>query len=161
VGDDRKSRTQKKNEDRALQKLGEKLITLSREQLENIDLPDELMEAVLFAGKIKSHGARRRQIQTIGAIMRKIDPEPVRNALEQIRLGDFRQTSAFKKIEKWRNELVNGNRQIIDEIVRSCPAAERQRLNQLAANARRASESKKGKKSTRLLFRYLRQISDF
>jgi len=40
--DDRKSRTQKKNEARALQKLGEQLIAISSEQLKSIDISDDL-----------------------------------------------------------------------------------------------------------------------
>jgi ribosome-associated protein len=160
VDGDCRSRTQKKIEDRALQKLGERLTTLSPEQLETIDLPDELLEAVLLVGNIKSHGARRRQMQTIGAIMRRIDPEPVRNGLEKIRRQDFSQSSAFKRVEKWRDLLVAGNSDIIEEITRSCPAAERQRLKQLAATARRECGTPKGRKSARLLFRYLRQVSE-
>ncbi len=42
MDDDRKSRTQKKNEARALQKLGEQLVALSSEQLERIDISDDL-----------------------------------------------------------------------------------------------------------------------
>ena len=80
----RKSRTQKKNEAKALQKLGEQLVALSSEQLESIDVSDDLRNAVIFAGKIKSHGAKRRQLQYIGTIMRDIDPEPIRNTLEKI-----------------------------------------------------------------------------
>jgi len=85
-----KSRTQKKNEDRALQRLGEQLITLPFDQLQMMDLPDELLTAIKDARKIKSHGARRRQIQYIGALMRHIDPQPIETALERIRSGSLR-----------------------------------------------------------------------
>ena len=85
---DEKSRTRKKNEDRALQRLGEQLVALPSGQLETIGLTDELLEAIEFARKIKKHGARRRQIQYIGALMRHIDPQPIETALERIRLGN-------------------------------------------------------------------------
>ena len=84
MDDDRKSRTQKKNEARALQKLGEQLVALSSGQLESIDISDDLRNAVIVAGKTKSYGARRRQLQYIGTLMRDIDPEPIQNALENI-----------------------------------------------------------------------------
>ena len=100
MDDDRKSRTQKKNEARALQQLGEQLVTLSSEQLESINISDDLHDAVVVAGKTKSYKARRRQLQYIGALMRDIDPEPIQNALENIRLGDHQKILAFKKIEK-------------------------------------------------------------
>jgi ribosome-associated protein len=82
-----KSRTQRKKEDRALQRLGEQLVALPPGQLENMGLPDELLEAIKLAHKIKSHGARRRQIQYIGALMRHIDPQPIETALHRIQEG--------------------------------------------------------------------------
>jgi ribosome-associated protein len=159
MNDDRKSRTQKKNEARALQKLGEKLVALSSEQLDNIDISYDLRNAVIVAGKTKSHGARRRQLQYIGTLMRDIDPEPIRNALENIRFGDYQKILAFKKIEKWRDELKKGNRVLIEEILNNYPDAERQRLTQLARNARNEYEAGKSVKSSKILFRYLNQIS--
>ena len=87
-----KSRTQKKNEDRALQRLGEQLLALPFSQLETMDLPDELLTAIEFARKIKtkSRGARRRQIQYIGVLMRHIDPQPIETALDRIRTENLR-----------------------------------------------------------------------
>jgi ribosome-associated protein len=154
-----KSRTQKKNEDRALQKLGEQLVGLSSEQLEEIEMPEELLEAVRFAGTIKRHGAKRRQMNYIGALMRDIDHVPIRNALENIRQGNLQKSLAFKKIETWRDELKQGNKELIEDILTSCPDAERQRLTQLSRNAIKEYKSGKGVKSSRLLFRYLKQIS--
>ncbi len=85
---DYKSRTRKKNEARALQHLGEQLVALPDGLLETMELPDELLTAIEFARKIKRHGARRRQIQYIGALMRHIDPQPIETALELIRSGN-------------------------------------------------------------------------
>jgi ribosome-associated protein len=154
-----KSRTQKKNEDRALQKLGEQLVGLSSEQLKNIEMPEELLEAVRAAMTIKSHGAKRRQMNYIGALMRDIDHVPIRDALGNIRQGDLQKALAFKKVEKWRDELKQGNNKLIEEILDSCPDAERQHLTQLSRNAIKECKSGKGVKSSRLLFRYLKQIS--
>jgi ribosome-associated protein len=85
-----KSRTQKKNEDRALQRLGEELVALPFGRLKTMDLPDELLTAIELAHKIKSRGARRRQIQYIGALMRHIDPQPIENSLDRIRTENLR-----------------------------------------------------------------------
>ena len=92
-----KSRTQKKKEDRALQRLGEELLALTAEQLEGIEMPDELIEAVRLGRTMTRHGARRRQLQYIGALMRAIDAEPIRKALDNIRMGDYRKALIFKK----------------------------------------------------------------
>ena len=84
-----KSRTRKKKEDQALQRLGAQLVSLNPGQLAAMDLPDELLEAIEFARKIKSHGARRRQIRHIGALMRQIDPQPIEAVLGRIRSGNL------------------------------------------------------------------------
>ncbi|MCP4630389.1 MAG: DUF615 domain-containing protein [bacterium] len=85
-----KSRTQKKKEDRSLQRLGEQLVALPFRQLESMELPGELLTAIELVHKIKSRSARRRQIQYIGALMRHIDPQPIEAALERIRSGNIR-----------------------------------------------------------------------
>jgi ribosome-associated protein len=90
MGAEYKSRTRKKNEDRALQRLGEQLVALPFGQLESMGLPDELLAAIELAHNIKSRSARRRQIQYIGALMRHIDPQPIEAALEGIRSGNIR-----------------------------------------------------------------------
>ena len=79
------SKSARKREYLALQKLGEELLTVRESDLLSMDLDDELLDAVLDARRIKSHGALRRQKQFIGKLMRGIDPEPVRDALARLR----------------------------------------------------------------------------
>ena len=155
-----KSRTQKKKEARTLQKLGEQLLSLTTEQLAGIDMPDELREAVLEAREMTNHGARRRQIKYIGALAREIDPQPIIDALANIRHGDYQKAAAFKQLEKWRDDLRDGNMDRIDEILESCPSAQRQRLTQLTRNAQVEFRDQKGVKAARALFRYLKEISE-
>lgn len=155
---DYKSRTQKKKEAEALQVLGEKLVKLSHEQIKAIDLPDDLYEAVRFAKTIKSRGARRRQMQYIGTLMRNIDPEPVLEAIGNIEEGDLKKAMAFREIETWRDELVAGNRSLMEEILKQCPEADRQQLSILVRNAINERAAHKPPKSSRALFRYLGKI---
>ena len=154
-----KSRTQKKKEARDLQKVGEQLLSLTLEQLDDIHMPDELREAVLEAREMTSHGARRRQIKYIGALVREIDPQPIIDALANIRHGDYQKAAAFKQVEKWRDDLREGNMERIDEILEKCPSAQRQRLNQLIRNAQAEFRKQTGVKASRALFRYLKQVS--
>ena len=155
-----KSRTQRKNEDTALKTLGQELVDLSPEQLQHIDISDEILDAVRFARKITRHGARRRQFQRIRALLRDADVESIQKSLEILKRGHNRQTLAFKKLEKWRDVLKEGNSALIEEILSICPDAERQHLTQLARNANKEYLSGKGVKSSRILFRYLSRISD-
>ena len=161
MDDHSKSRTQLKKEDKALQKLGESLVALPADQLGAMDMPDELREAIDLARTISSRGARRRQLKYIGKIMREIDCDPIRESLHNIRQGDLESIRAFKQIEYWRDELKAGNQQILEEIVRRCPKADRQRLSRLASSARADGETDGDAKSSRQLFRYLKDIAEF
>jgi ribosome-associated protein len=152
---DYKSKTQKKKEADSLQELGEKLVKLSKEQIEDIELPSEIHDAVRFAKTIKSRGARRRQMQYIGTLMRKIDPEPVKEAIENIEQGDYRKAAAFKEIETWRDQLIDGNKKLMEEILIKCPDADRQQLTQFVRNAIKERGNNKPPRAYRALFRYL------
>ena len=79
------SKSARKREYLALQKLGEELITLKQSDLYSLPLDDDLRLAVTEARQIKAHGALRRQKQYIGKLMRHIDPEPLRSELAKLR----------------------------------------------------------------------------
>jgi ribosome-associated protein len=81
------SKTQKKKEALALQSLGERLVKLKAEQLNNIGLPPDLLNAVMSAKTIKKFGPLDRQLQYIGTLMRKYDPQPIQEALRKIEQG--------------------------------------------------------------------------
>ena len=141
-----------------MQELGEKLVQLPAEQIEDIALPKELCDAILFAKTIKSHGARRRQLKYIGTLMRKHDTAPVQEAVHAIERGRDKKTLAFREIEMWRDELIAGNTSRIDEIVEHCPFAERKQLTKLVQQAIKEREEHKPPRASRTLFRYLRDI---
>ncbi len=81
------SKSARKREYIALQKLGEELIALKQTDLLSLPLDESLVEAILEAGQMKAHGALRRQKQYIGKLMRHIDPEPLREELAKLRRG--------------------------------------------------------------------------
>jgi ribosome-associated protein len=68
------SKSQRKRDAQALQALGVQLIALSAAQLARLDLPEALHEAVVTAQRMRVHGARTRQMQYIGKLMRQLDP---------------------------------------------------------------------------------------
>jgi len=152
------SKTQKKKEAEALQDLGTKLVKLSNDMLSDIELSAELLEAVKFAKTIKSHGALKRQMQFIGSLMRKIDPTQIEEAINNIEEGNYKKAAAFKETEKWRDELIAGNKKCMEEILSNYPLAERQQLTQLVRNAVKERENNKPPKASRTLFRYLTKI---
>lgn len=156
---DQKSKSQIKREMLELQNLGEELLGLSADQLGKIEMPEDLREAVLFAGKLKKGEALRRQLQYIGSIMREVDPEPIRLALEEVKRGRRVDAERFRNLEAWREALVEGDEGLMEEIIARFPGVDRQRLRQLILNARKEKKLERPPTSSRSLFRYLREIS--
>jgi ribosome-associated protein len=75
------SRSQRKRDALALQKLGVALTRLRVTQLATLDLPDQLRAAVLEAQRLRTRPALARQQQYIGKLMRHLDPAPIEQAL--------------------------------------------------------------------------------
>jgi ribosome-associated protein len=88
-GAGRPSRSERKRRAEALQKLGVRLTGLRPAQLQRLQLPPDLLEAVFEAQRLRSRPAIARQRQFIGRLMRALDPEPIERALtESARSGD-------------------------------------------------------------------------
>jgi ribosome-associated protein len=153
-----KSKSQKKRDDRALQALAAELVQLPVKTLEGVDLPEELAAALRLAATITSHGARRRHLLHMGALLRGVDLAPIQAALAAFRRGDHEQARVFKAVEHWRDELRKGRLEMVAEILVRCPDAERQHLTQLARKAHAEALSGQGAKSSRELFRYLSRV---
>jgi ribosome-associated protein len=154
-----KSKSQVKREMLALQALGKRLAELSPDRIKKIELPLELRDALLFCKTIHKGEPRRRQLQYIGALMREADTEPIQKALDAIDSGDLQGELRFKELERWRDELIDGNDELAEEILGRFPGTDRQTLRQLVLNARKEREAQKPPKASRALFRFLRGLS--
>ncbi len=132
---ERKSRTQIKKEYQEIQKLGLKLTKLSSQQLKCLDLPGELMEALEMSTKIKSKPAAQRHLNHIGSLMKGVDPEPIKVALEQISAGKNIESEITIKTREWIEKLLTNDPSIIEDFLITFPHIERQLLRQLIKNA--------------------------
>jgi ribosomal 50S subunit-associated protein YjgA (DUF615 family) len=99
------SKSARKREYLALQVLGEQLIELTSDQLHSIGLPETLLDAVLVARSMSAHGAMRRQKQLIGKIMRSIDADPIKAALDAYGNNDRLAKQIFRDAEQWRERM--------------------------------------------------------
>jgi ribosome-associated protein len=153
------SKTRRKRESAALQDLGAELVALSSEQLAAIELPDFLRDAVMDARRITSFEARRRQLQYIGKLMRKVDAEPIRARLDAWKSPERAQVAQFKRIEAWRERLLSGE-DALEELLREYPDADRSQLDALIRDTLREREENRPPRSYRLLFQALRAVFD-
>jgi ribosome-associated protein len=154
------SKSQLKRESHELQALGEELVELPAAKLAKIPLPEELADAIALAQRIKQRGGRKRQLQYIGKLMRKIDAEPIQQAMDALKLDATRETVQLHKLEQWRDRLVAEGDAALAELLDAYPNAERQHLRQLVRNAQRESKQNKPPKSAREIFRYLRELME-
>lgn len=154
------SKSQLKRESHELQALGEKLVELPASKLAKIPLPEELADAIALAQRIKQRGGRKRQLQYIGKLMRKIDAEPIQQAMDTLILDSARETAHLHQLEQWRDRLVIEGDAALGELLEEYPQAERQHLRQLVRNAQRESKQNKPPKSAREIFRYLRELME-
>ncbi len=154
------SRTRKKKAAEALQKIGEQLIGLRESQLEALELPSELREAVAVAGTMRSHGARRRQLQYIGSLMRQVDADELRGRLARIASQAHDEARRFKQVERWRDDLLSGDPGRQQWLLTSYPQLDAQELTRLIQAAGPDKSSEQRRKAARALFRYLRQWVD-
>ena len=104
--DSKPSKSARKRKYAELQLLGEKLVELTDSQLCDIVDEPRLVDAVREARSMNSHGARRRQNQLIGKIMRDIDADPIQRALELLGRQSQRDNQVFREAERWRDRLL-------------------------------------------------------
>ncbi len=154
--DELTSKTRKKKDMLALQDLGVQLVELNEQQLQTMQLPESLLEAVQEARRLTKHEARRRQMQYIGRLMRNLDATPIRERLEQWRGQGREHTAQLHAIERWRDELLAAD-PALARFLDEHPAADSQKLRSLIRNARREQGASLAPKSYRELFRILRE----
>ncbi len=145
------SKSLRKRQSHELQALGEELIDLPQADLDALPLPEVLRDAVMLARRITAHGGLVRQKQFIGKLMRKIDAEPIRSALNARREDERNAARQFHAIERWRARLIEED-DALDNFVRVYTTADRPALSRLIAQARHERDSKRPPKAAREIF---------
>lgn len=156
------SRSQKKRESTALQMLGEELARLPLTRLKNLPLSPELDEALRLLARISDNEGRRRQKQFIGRLMREVDHQAVRTALDNITLGHSQDNAAFHRAERLRDNLLDAAPDVLETLLSSWPD-EAEHLRELVSQAKDEREVLGTSKARpphaqRALFRKLREL---
>lgn len=158
-GAERESKSARKRAAHAAQELGEELLRLGDAQLAAFGLPDELLEAVRAARRIRSRAALARQRQYIGRLMRSLDLGPVRAALAADSARAAREGERFKRIEHWRERLIAEGEPALAELARLSPDIDRAAWAERVRAARsERARGAGGGGAARELFRALRAV---
>ena len=140
-----------------LQALGAALVDLPDAQLAKVEMPDKLRDALLEAKRIKSHEARRRQMQYIGRLMRDVDPAPLRAQLAVVEGHSAQANARHRRLEAWRGRLLADD-EALTEFAAEYPGADLQALRTQIRNARKEQKEGKPPRAFRELFRILKSI---
>jgi ribosome-associated protein len=155
---DSDSKSQRKKDVLALQKIGESLVKLTTEQLATFDLPDNLLAAIQHMKSLTSNEAKRRQLQYIGKIMRQIDTDSIKETLKRIESIHKQNTGQMHLIETWRTKLLAHGDSELNLFLVNYPYGDRQELRQLIRNAQQDIKHEKNTGAEKALFRYLRAL---
>ena len=153
------SKSERKRECDARQKISDRLLKLKPEELALIDLPTELEDALKETHRIQSNSALKRQRQYLGKIMRTCDSEIIEKQLNNVVHRNDTNTAQFKKIEKWRDRLIENDKMVLGEIIREHPELDRQHIHNLVRQATKEASVNKPPAASRKLFKYLREVT--
>ena len=151
------SKTQRKKEMLELQALGAALVELPEGQVAAMALEPRLEQAVLEAKRIKSHEARRRQMQYIGRLMREVDAEPIRARLAEVEGHSAQATARHRRLEAWRERLLADD-DALTAFAAEFPSADLQKVRTSIRNARKEQKEGKPPRAYRELFRLLKSL---
>ncbi|GAA4419581.1 ribosome biogenesis factor YjgA [Acidovorax lacteus] len=133
------SRTDLKRESEELQALGQELLTLAPALMARLNLPDKLTEALAEARRITNFEGKRRQMQFVGKLMRKLEDdtvEAIRAALQEQRNGSAQARWLLHEAEQWRDRLIESDT-AVTEWMAEHPATDAQQLRALIRQARK------------------------
>jgi len=147
------SKSEIKRDAEDLKQLGEKLVNLTKANLTKVPLDDSLKDAIELAQRLQKE-ARRRQLQYIGKLLRSIDAEPIREALEKIENKHNQQ----HKLEILRDELVAKGDAALTDLLNEHPSADRQHLRNLIRAAQKEKEQNKPSKAYREIYQILKTL---
>ena len=142
-GSNSASRTDLKRESFELQKLGEDLLQLRQDAMQQLvaqqHVPELLFEAIRDAKKITNFEGLRRQMQYVGKLMRKLDAsqvQAIRDALDVQHNGSAEETLALHMSEHWRDRLLKDDQALADWLI-AHPDTDSQQLRALIRQARK------------------------
>ncbi len=152
------SKSQRKRDANELLELAKLLISMPETRLNKLPLDQDLRNEVDFARSIRAHGARKRQLMTVGKMLRKRDNEDLLDAVNNADQKIRQENARFHKVEAWRDRLVEGTDVELSELLEQAPMANAQILRQLIRNAKKESKLNKPPASSRKLFKLLREL---
>lgn len=150
------SKSERKRRAHRLQALGRRLAEHKLEEVAELGLPDALLSAIADYQRFPSHGAKRRQLQFIGRIMRDMDPDALQEALDRLQGESAASRYEFHQLERWRERLLE-EPDALTAFMAEHPDVNAQQLRHRVAQVHAAATDEQRRTAYRALFRFLRE----
>ena len=157
---ERPSKSELKRQMSELQKLGEELVAEARDRVKRVPMPEDVRDAILMCQTITNHEGRRRQMQFVGKMMRKLDDEEV--AIIQRTIDSWKgmskaDTAALHALERRRDKLLADDK-ALTVLLAEHAELDGQHLRTLIRNARKEQAENKPPKAYREIFQILKDL---
>jgi ribosome-associated protein len=153
------SKTKLKAEADAAQEIGRQLLELPKDRLKKLQLDEALNDAIVEAKRLTANGAIRRQLQYIGRLMRDIDLAPIVEQLQKWEGKHIEENARFHQMERWRTRLIE-DAKAFELFLVEYPRTDVQRMRTLIRNAQKEQAANKPPKSSRELFKMIRDLAE-
>lgn len=131
------SKTRVKQEMHELQELGEHLSGLPDSIRARLELPEMLETAIVDYRRFDSRGARKRQLQYIGKVMRDIDAEEIKQILARMQFQTATDLRKKEALEKLVYDLLSNENPVLNRLIERCPDLDIQQLRQVLRQCRK------------------------
>ena len=154
------SKSQRKRDAHDLLDLAKKLIAMPESRLKRMPMDDDLRREFDFARSIRAHGARKRQLMTVGKMLRQRDTEELINAVNDVHQKNRQENVRFHHVEAWRDKLIEDSDGALSKLLELNPEINIQTLRQLIRNAKKEAKLGKPPSASRKLFKLLRETDN-
>jgi len=153
----RPSRTEQTRAAAAVNQLGVQLTTLSSHDLDRLELPERLRQAIDVSQNLKPR-SRGRQNRLIGQLLRAEDHEAIRDRVDSLERAHRAGVQHEAMTERWLTRIVEEGDPAVEALIAKHPQADRQRLRLLTRNARQDPAKSTAKRARRELLRAIRDL---
>jgi len=156
ITDDFKSKTALKNEAKDIHAFGRILVGLTDKQISQIELPENVHEAIKELKKLKKNSAQKRQSLYLAKLLRAIDLSEAQRFVHHLKFESQTEIKKFHKAEDWRDKLV-ANMSNLTDFINLSPRIDVQRLRKLILNSQIEIKKGSSKKFQKELFNFIKE----
>ena len=156
ITDDFKSKTALKNEAKDIHAFGRILVGLTDKQISQIELPENVYEAIKELKKLKKNSAQKRQSLYLAKLLRAIDLSEAQRFVHHLKFESQTEIKKFHKAEDWRDKLV-ANMSNLTDFINLSPRIDVQRLRKLILNSQIEIKKGSSKKFQKELFNFIKE----